>query len=550
MDVTQNDLNLMYQPHIKYSIKIEILNEDQTVADVLVGMPSNSGSCTIDANSDIRRTMEFSVIPTYTTNIKISEDSLIWINKEARLYIGVRDCRTNEDVWYSQGYYVFMNTTGTYDAVTNQLSVSCNDLISKLDGTKNGQTGVLKTIFPAYEENSDGTVISYNVIRDQVVTVLKQMCNINDFIVEDIGEYKGIDKYNDDYLDYRKTNPQWNCLPYDLEFSVGSTLLAILTEFRDLYPNYEFFFDTDRVFHFQMIPSGYEDNIAITNNFLQRVLVSESTQLDMSTVRNVVEVWGDVIEEDYYMDTCTYSAGVYKATYSSFPSSYSSSEVIAVKVPKTNISGQSLNINNIGALKIYDENTDTLISANTLKANEVYCFKYKKAYVNNNIVERFYLLGQWQPHAICVLLNESKHSDSYTFADGTTVELYSDSYFRTKYNCNTIKRQILADSPFSVEKLGEYLLLYGDGENQAITSDSLALAQAEYSLWQKARLSDSITITTLLLPFLDVNQKVTYQRSDSDIEEEYIIQRVNHDFSTLPYTSTIEMSKFYPLYSE
>lgn len=551
-EITQRDLNLMFQPHIKYSIKIEILNENQTVVDVIEGIPSNSGTCTIDASSDIRRTMEFTIIPTYTTDISITEDSLIWLNKEARLYIGIRDCRTDEDVWYSQGHYVFMSTSGTYDSITNQLTVTCNDLISKLDGTKNGQTGYLKTIFPAYEENSNGTVVKYNVIRDQVVTILKQMCNINDFIVEDIGEYKGIDKYNNDYINYRKTNPQWNCLPYDLEFSTGATLLSMLTAFRDLYPNYEFFFDTDRVFHFQMIPSGYEDNISLTNDFLQRVLISETSQLDMSVARNVVEVWGNIIEENYYTETCSMSGRTYNATFTSdnaFPSSYASSDIIAIKVPRTNLSGQSLNINGIGALQIYDENSDELIGANTLKANETYCFKYKKKYINNSVTERFYLLGQWQPHALSVLLNKSTHDETYTFSDGTSVELYSDDYFKTKYNCNTISKQIIPDNSFSIEKIGECLFLYGDGENESITSDSLALAQAEYTLWQKARLTDSITITTLLLPFLDVNQKVTYKRSDSDIEEEYIIQRVTNDFSSLPYKSTIEMSKFYPLYN-
>lgn len=550
MEVTQRDLNLMYQPNIKYSIKIEILNSDLTVADVIIGIPSDSGSSSIDASSDIRRTMEFTIVPTCTTNIKITEDSLVWLNKEAHLYIGIRDARTGEDIWFSQGYYIFANTSGTYDATTNQLSVSCNDLVAKLDGTKNGQTGSLKTLFPAYEEDSNGNVIKYNVIRDQVITVLKQMCHINNFYVEDIGEYKGIERYNADCVNYRKTNPQWNCLPYDLEFSTGATLLTILTEFRDLYPNYEFFFDDNRVFHFQMIPSGYDDNIAYTNDFLQRILISENTTIDMTEARNVVEVWGNVIEEDYYIETCTSSGSTYKATYSStFPSAYSSSKVIAVKVPKANVSGQYLNVNNIGSLQIYDENTDKPIAANVMKANEVYCFRYKKTYVNNTTTERFYLLGQWQPHALCVLVNSDKHNETYKCTDGTTVELYSDEYFRKVYNCNTVKRQIVKDSPFSVEKIGETLLLYGDGENEAITSDSLALAQAEYSLWQKARLNDSVTITTLLVPFADVNQKVTYKRSDSDVEEQYLIQSVSHDFSSLPYTSSIVMCKFYPLYN-
>lgn len=64
--------------------------------------------------------------------------------------------------------------------------------------------------------------------------------------------------------------------------------------------------------------------------------------------------------------------------------------------------------------------------------------------------------------------------------------------------------------------------------------------------WKNCRLTDNITITTALLPFLDVNKKVSYRRSDSDVEHQYIISSISHDFSG--FTTTITMYRFYPLY--
>ena len=41
-------------------------------------------------------------------------------------------------------------------------------------------------------------------------------------------------------------------------------------------------------------------------------------------------------------------------------------------------------------------------------------------------------------------------------------------------------------------------------------------------------------------------EKLSYKRSDSEIEHQYIISSISHDFSG--YTTTITMYRFYPLY--
>ena len=59
----------------------------------------------------------------------------------------------------------------------------------------------------------------------------------------------------------------WNAIPYDQEFECGATVAEILTTLRDLYPNYEMYFDEEANFVCKMIPSCYEDDIIFDYNF-------------------------------------------------------------------------------------------------------------------------------------------------------------------------------------------------------------------------------------------------------------------------------------------
>ena len=195
---------------------------------------------------------------------------------------------------------------------------------------------------------------------------------------------------------------------------------------------------------------------------------------------------------------------------------------------------------------ILNEANEEPIKANELKQNEVYAFKIKKKRVDKQDVIKAYLLGQYQVHAINVLTNGKKSGKFVTSSDGKKYELYSKEYFQKFYNCERVDFTIIANSPFVIEKLGEIPDVKVSGEFENITSNDLAADRAKWENWKNSRLTDNITITTALLPFLDVNKKVSYRRSDSDREHQYIISSVSHDFAG--FTTTITMYRFYPLY--
>lgn len=554
--ITRDDIRLIRQTSVECFIKISVLNDDGTVLDSLDGIIAG-GTASIDSNSDIRRTCSFTIVPTRKQPISVNETSYIWLNKRIKMEVGIKDLMTDEIKYYSQGHYIYTDTSGTYDANTNTLQVNCADFMAFLDGSRNGTLGQLQTIIPAYKEDSaTGEVLEYNYIRNAIIQTLTQLGRITDIQVEDVGEYKGLESRNPDgYEAYREANPTWNCVPYDLEFSSGDTVLSILTTLRDLYPNYEMFFDINNVFICQMKPSGYDDDVAISNEYMQQLLISENTESTSCTfteVKNISEVWGDVIDAEFYTESgVTYSNNVYKVPNSAYVPSgsearYYNGDTIAFKVPTTNNANPSVNIANLGSIPIYDGENLNRLQANVLVAGKTYTFKIKRTYNSGSYDTRAIYLGQYQPHAMTVLLNAEHHDEQVTTPAGRTVEIYSPEYFSDIYNVSptALTRTINENSPFAIEKIGSILQVE---QKESCISDDLALAQSNYNNFVGTRLTDNITITTLLAPFLDVNIKVSYKPYNSEETNQYIIDSISHDFEN--GTTSITMHRFYPLYS-
>lgn len=333
--ITNEDLERVKGNQIDISLKIEVLQENRSIVGVLQGNLIG-GDFTMDANSDSsRRSCDFQIIPDYVTGIFLHQEGLIWLDKAFKIYIGIKD-KKGHYVWYSQGYYYCDSAESTYDATSNTLKLACKDFMIKLDGTKNEYLGALTTTIPAYIEKKDtGEIVKYNIIRDVVIQILKQLAHIENYMIDDIGEYKAMPEYNSNWANYREEHPLWNTVPYDLDFEAGCTIFSMLSELRDLYPNYEMFFDTEGSFICHMIPSCYQDDLTYSSEFLRRILISEDFSIDMSSVRNMCMVWGNVIEPDFYTETCSYANNIYSSTVENYES-YRIGDTIAVKIPSVN----------------------------------------------------------------------------------------------------------------------------------------------------------------------------------------------------------------------
>lgn len=630
MEITQEDLRLILHNSIyPLQSKIEVYDAEGNVMDVIYGLISG-GSMSINSEANVRKTLSISIKPSLRNKtLTISESGLIWVNRYVKFYIGVLNQRTNEYVYYKQGSFYFTNTSGTYDATSNTLTVNCGDFTVALDGSKNGKIGgALNYILYAYDEvfmqtwlneaEIDGVditkyakvfewaainhpnpittstntelqqavfalmtanslteeeqdaymqkvnasypklvnfqvtedtriLISYNILRDTLLSFLREETNITDYIIDDIGEVDGIAEHNADYMSYREEYPLWNTIPYDLEFNAGCTILDIIVAIRDLYPNYEFFFDENNTFIFQLIPTSYYDDVTYDDDFIQRALISENTDLDMTAVKNMCEVWGKAFDVDFYTEECTYADNVYTVTVSGYENKYYNGDVIAIKIPESNAEGAEININGIKKLKIYNGYEITPIRADKIRAG-VQVFKIYKTYSDDNTFTKAMYLGQWQPHALDVLVDGTESSETFTDQDGNVHVKYSEGYFKAKYNCEVVNLTINPDSPFAVQKIGEILDVKQGSEYDNITSNSQALLYARTENHKNSVLTDTITLSLKLVPFLEPNKKVSYRKSNLEEEEQFIIKNISHDFDN--WTSSITMYRLYPTYED
>lgn len=584
-DVSEYDKYLIRQHVLDLRIRIEVLDFNNNLIDRLEG-GIIEGSFSIDAESDIRRTFSLSVIPAVQDDVKLDKDGIIWLDRKIVVYIGVKDQRTDEFKWFVQGQYVFTSASCTYDAITNTLNLSCSDLSSMFDGSRCGNLGYLNYIIPAYDEDPNtGQVIKYNTIREAMITIVKQLGWqwVNDYDIDEMGERKGMPYYAQgwDYMAYRESTktpvqsgalqPIWNTVPFDQEFSGETTVLNIINTLRDLYESYETFFDIYGTYCCNLIPSGDDDPIMFDNDFFQRILISENTELDFTEVKNMCEVWGETFEEDFYVydpSKISYTpasggrASQYTITVDGYDShgdvsgdGYVNGDVIAVKIPANNIYGCKLliNGNDRNPIYIYDENTEQYLSVDTLRQNGTYCFSIRKRYdsANRTMVTKAYYMGEWQPHAIAVLtdgtIGEQTQVTYYDAVTDTyktiTVNKFSKKFFEKVYNCNTVQLIVNPDSPFTIQRIGIIPFIKTDNN---IKSDSTALETALQENYRHCRLTDNITIETKICPFADVNQKVAYRPHDSEEANEYLIKSVSHDLSSGKTTWTL--MRYYRLY--
>jgi len=529
-NITQYDKDLLMQGDIQYRYKLLVIDKNKSVIDELSGLQT-VGSYSIDAESDIRRTASFTMYLNrsyreYSVEKKLYE----WIGFSFKLQIGIYSIRDDDFKWYDCGYYLITEGSTSYNSTDNSITVSLSDWYAKLNGTRNGQIGGAPTIEITNKDSEDNPV----TIKQVTEGLLKTETDITDYIVDDIGQFYGIPQNNPDYEQYRKENPLWNQLPYDLEYEAGCTAADILSEINNLYPDCQMYFDTYGNFCFNMVPSCEYDPITLDDSYIQSILVgenSESVSYDIGSIKNVTEVFGSNYAVDRFSESCTASENIYTITLDKYEA-YSSGDMIAFTPNASNTEKMKISINSLDALPLYYEYTTDYIDAKLLEPGKTYVFQIKK--VSGEYTA--YYLGQYQPHALCVLtdnLNDSK---------------YTKAYFAKKYNCSAenVTLRLEENSPFSVQKLGEILDVKSGDEFENIISDSVASENAVYYNRKSSSMNDTVTISVEMIPFLDVNSKIEYKKQQEKESHYYIVKSIINN--TDSKTSSIVMYRFYPVY--
>lgn len=274
MSITSGQFATALQNIQSRYIKIELLNYQFQTVDSLEGI-CTSGSISIDANADIRRTGSITLVIKDGT-FQVESGSQIWLEKFVRIWVGIASLRTGEIEYVNCGLFIIDAPTYKYDASTNTLTLSLLDLMAKLTGIRNGYLPGVPVVLSAGEN-----------IRQAIIDTLA-LGGFTKYVVEEA--------------------PSPGTIPNDLEFSQGATIYDLLAGLRDIYPGYEIFFDVNGVFYYKPIPSGRDEPVLVDDTTWQNVVVSEQVVVDFQNVKNVIEVYGRTHDPAHFSTKTTVSS--------------------------------------------------------------------------------------------------------------------------------------------------------------------------------------------------------------------------------------------------
>lgn len=446
-------------------IRIELLNYQFQVVEELNGVVTN-GSITIDANADMRRTGSITLV-VKDSSFEVGSGSKIWLDKYIRIYVDIDSVHSGVREPTNCGLFIIDAPQYQYDLATNTLTLSLLDLMAKLTGIRNGYQQGIPTRIEAGEN-----------IRRAIIATLA------------LG---GFDKY------VVEEAPAPSVVPSVMEFDGGATLYDILSQLKDIYPNYEMYFDVDGTFYYKPIPTGQYDPVVIDDTTWNNIVLSESLNTDFQNVKNSIAVYGRTHSPQYFSATTTISNNVIELNIEAVQSyeDYIIYGFVLNDVNDTN--GIVIKINNLPVIEaVNDDGTPFNLRAEI--GENYYCIQY--------INGKFRWLG---------------HLQAYGFAEDTNPE-----------------------SPFNVNgTVGRIRLPLIGGEYENCITDDLAQQRAEYELWLHTNMNNSVSLQCVPVPWIDVNLLVEYTLKRNDITSQYLIKTINLGLGVTD-TMTIEMIQFYP----
>lgn len=447
-------------------IRLELLNFQYQTVDTIEGV-CTSGNFAIDANSDIRRTGSIVLVVT-DSSFEVASGGKVWLDRFIRAWVGTASLYTGEIEWTKCGTYIIDAPSYQYDAATNTLTLSLLDLMAKLTGVRNGYLKGIPTVLSAGEN-----------IRQAIIDTLA-LGGFTQYVVEEA--------------------PAPGTIPNDLEFSQGATIYDLLAGLRDIYPNYEIYFDVDGTFFYKPIPTGEGDPVLVDDTLWSNIVISEQINVDFQNVKNSIEVYGRTHDPAHFSTNTTVSGSNITLTIADV-TKYTEGMIYGFTLTNNpGYSNMTLQIGSLASLPITLDDGTTNAKIEAESGEVYYCVQYKGTYWN--------WLG---------------HLQSYGMAEDTN----PDSPFYINGTIGTIR-----------------LPLYG-GEYENIFSDELARQRASYELWLRTNMNNTITLNCVPVYWMDVNILCTHKPRESEIAYPYIIKSINTGLAPTD-NMAVTMMRFYP----
>ena len=437
----------------------------------------------VDADSDIRRTCNVDIVVT-DSSFDINAGSKIWLDKMIQPYIGIENIRTGKIQWYNQGIFLINEPSYQYNATTNTLSFSAVDLMAKLTGLRNGAL----------------TGIPY---------VIPQGSNVREAIITCIG-LGGFTKYVVEECRLRDGTIQ--PVPYEIKIEQGGTVYDILSALKDIMPQYQMYFDVDGVFHYEYIPTGEDAPVMIDDSTLKKIVQSETINTSFESVKNYIEVWGKSHDIVNYPSEITIDGGAITVKIADLP-----------EIPANTMIG-------------FTPNADIADTDITIKV------------ISNDVSNKEVTHGALPLVDSSGAAIKSLSKDVYYVANMQEIDGAKSWLFMGHQQAQATWQDDNPDSPFytggSVGVIRE-VLCGGDYDN--ISSDELALERAKLEIYWKCRLSDSISLGMLPVPWLDVNTVIEYGVKGKTVPDRYMVKSFSANYGDIGGMDVNAMT-LYPYY--
>ena len=289
-------------------------------------------------------------------------------------------------------------------------------------------------------------------------------------------------------------------VPYDMNFDVGSTWWDVLEALQGILPNYQMYFDVDGVFHYEPTPYQPNETVRMDDDIWRQNVISESVSYDFESVKNSVKVLGRTHSVNYYATEVSIDSATINLTIPGL-TELAEGALIGFELGQS-VSGEiALNVNNLGSVKLAKMDGSYVTS---LAKSEYWTASYDGANQVWQFLGHVQAVGEW--------MDDNPHS------------------------------------PFFVgNPAGEIkIVLYG-GDYDNIMSDELATQRAEWEIYQRCRMNDSITLNSVPIYWSEVNWMVAYTPLGQDVVNQYLIRSITTDL-TYDGTQTYNLIRWYPYY--
>ena len=321
--------------------------------------------------------------------------------------------------------------------------------------------------------------------------------NVRNVIITILG-VNGINEYVVD--DCKNSDGSIQPVPYDMTFDIGSTWWDVLESLQSILPNYQMYFDVDGVFHYEPTPYKPNEVVRMDDDIWRQNVISENVSYDFESVKNSVKVLGRTHPVNYFATNVTVNEATINLTIPNL-TELTDGALIGFTLTKSVYGNIMLNVNNLGAVKLSKLDGSYVTS---LAKGEYWTASYDADNQSWKFLGHVQAVGEW--------MDDNPNSPFFV------------------------------GNPAGAIKI----VLYG-GEYDNIMSDELATQRAEWEIYQRCRMNDSITLTSVPIYWAEVNWMVAYTPLGQDVVNQYLIRSITTDL-TYDGTQTYNMIRWYPYY--